>query len=64
MRTKDEMMKYARGFAESHFYADFDDLRAWEPFENYSEEWMADEVDSLADALFRVMRWVQDGEQT
>jgi hypothetical protein len=62
MRTKDEMMKYARGFAESHFYSDEDCEVVWQPFEDYPEEWMVGEVDALADAMFRAMLWAREGE--
>jgi hypothetical protein len=64
MRTKDEMEAYARGFAESHFYSDEACEVVWQPFEDYPEEWMAGEVDALADAMVRAMLWVQDGEKT
>jgi hypothetical protein len=64
MRTKQEMEAYARALAEEHFYADVDDRLPWEPFEHYPEEWVAVEVDTLADAVEQAMRWVQEGTLT
>lgn len=62
MRTKDEMMKYARGLAESHFYSDDD--TAWEPFEHWDEDSLEEEIDTLAGTVYRAMVWVQEGEKT
>ena len=64
MRTKDEMRKYAEKIAEEHFYADVDDYTPWEPFEYWPEERLDEEVDNLADAVFKAMVWVQEGTLT
>lgn len=61
-RTKEEMMKYARGFAEAHFYSDDD--TPWEPFEHWDEADIEDGIDHLAESVYRAMLWVQSGELT
>lgn len=64
MRTKEEMVKYACGVAEEHFYCDDECKVVWEPFENYPEEWVAFEADALAEIVFEAMQWVQEGSLT
>jgi len=64
MRTKHEMEAYAQAIAEAHFYADVDDYTPWEPFENWPEEQLEDEVDALMAVIYNALLWVQDGEKT
>jgi hypothetical protein len=64
MRTKQEMRKYAEALAEGHFYADVDDRTPWEPFENYPEDWIEEEVDGLSVSIYMAMLWVQEGTLT
>ncbi len=59
MKTLAEIKIRARAMAEMHFYADVDDLTAWEPFENYSDEWIQDEIESMTDMLVISMLWAQ-----
>jgi hypothetical protein len=40
MRTLAEIQSHALAIAESHFFADPDERLAWEPFENYPDEWI------------------------
>lgn len=61
MRTKDEMMKYARGFAEAHFYSDKDTPR--EPLW-IGSAYVEEKIDNLAVAVYRAMIWVQEGTLT
>lgn len=61
MRTKEEMMKYARGFAEAHFYSDEDTPR--EPLW-IGSAYVEEKIDNLTMAVYHAMRWVQEGEQT
>lgn len=49
------LRKYADGAAWSHFYSEED--IAWEPFEHYSQEWLDDQCDDLADMIFNAMLW-------
>lgn len=59
MKTLDEIKARAHAMASMHFYADVDDLIAWEPFENYNDEWIQDEIASMAEMLVISMLWAQ-----
>jgi hypothetical protein len=59
MKTLDEIKERAQAIAEMHFYADLDDNTLWEPFENYNDEWIAKEIENMADMLTRNMLWAQ-----
>jgi hypothetical protein len=59
MKTLAEIKTRAHAIASMHFYADVDDLTAWEPFENYSDEWIQDEIESMAEMLVVSMLWAQ-----
>jgi hypothetical protein len=59
MKTLPEIQNLAANMAELHFYADIDDKTAWEPFENYPEEWVEEQADNMAEMLVRVMLWAQ-----
>lgn len=61
MKTKDEIKKRAYEVALMHFYADLDSLLLWEPFQDYNDEWIADEIESMTDMLVRQMLWAQGG---
>jgi hypothetical protein len=60
MKTKKQIRKHAEGVAWAHFYSDED--TPWEPFENYPQDWIDEQVESLADAVERAMLWAQQGE--
>lgn len=59
MKTSAEIKERAHAIASMHFYADIDDLTAWEPFEDYSDEWIQDEIESMAEMLVVSMLWAQ-----
>lgn len=59
MKTLEEIKTRARAMAEMHYYADVDGHQLWEPFENYPDEWIADEIESMTDMLVVSMRWAQ-----
>ena len=59
MKTLDEIKQRAHAIASMHFYADVDDLTAWEPFEDYDDEWIQDEIESMAEMLVISMLWAQ-----
>ena len=61
MKTNEEIKQYARGLAEAHFYSDDD--TPWEPFENWDEDDIEEEIDNLAVAVYRAMLWAQEGAQ-
>jgi hypothetical protein len=52
--------RYAEGVAWGHFYSD-DDI-PWEPFENYSDDWINEQASMLADAIENAMLWAMKGE--
>lgn len=60
MKTNEQIKQYAYAVAESHFYADVDTHEPWEPFEDYPAQWIADEVDNMADMLTRAMVWATE----
>jgi hypothetical protein len=59
MKTLAEIKQRATAIAEMHFYADLDDKTPWEPFERYNDEWIAYEIEVMADMLARNMLWAQ-----
>ena len=59
MKTLAEIKTRAHAIASMHFYADVDDLTAWEPFENYDDEWIAEEIENMTEMLVVQMLWAQ-----
>ena len=59
MKTLPEIQHLAETMAEMHFYADYEDKTAWEPFEKYPEAWVEEQMDNMANMLVRVMVWAQ-----
>jgi hypothetical protein len=57
MKTQDELRAYAHGIAEGFFFADDDEV--WEPFEDWDEDRVKEERDSLAGAILHAMEWAQ-----
>jgi hypothetical protein len=64
MKTLEQIKQRAQAIALMHFYSDVDDNTLWEPFENYNDEWIADEIESMTDMLVGQMVWAQQGEVT
>jgi hypothetical protein len=62
MKTLAQINELAANMANLHFYADPDTKLAWEPFENYSEDWVEEQTDNLAEMLIRVMLWAQKND--
>jgi hypothetical protein len=64
MRTLAEIKQRAQAIAEMHFYADPDSLLLWEPFQDYNDEWIADEIENMTEMLVKQMLWAQSkGEE-
>ena len=59
MKTLDEIKTRAHAIASMHFYSDVDECAAWEPFEDYDDEWIQDEIESMAEMLVISMLWAQ-----
>ena len=57
MKTKEQMRDYAQGIATDFFFAD--DNEVWEPFEDWDEDRVKEERDSLAGAILHAMEWAQ-----
>jgi len=58
MKTNEQIREYAEQLAYGHFHCESGE--AWEPFENYGEEELAESEESLADVIARAMRWAQE----
>jgi hypothetical protein len=59
MKTNSELLAYAYGIAESHFYSDDECEIPWEPFENSEKEQIDEEVNNLAESIYNAMLWAQ-----
>lgn len=59
MKTLEQIQTVAASMAESYFYADPDEKIAWEPFEHYSQAWVEEQADNMAEMLVRCMLWAQ-----
>ena len=58
MKTSEQIQERAEQLAYGHFHCE--DGEAWEPFENWSEEDIAEGVEALADVIARAMHWAQE----
>ena len=58
MKTIEQIEDRALAIAYGHFHCESGE--PWEPFENYSEEEIAEEVEMLTDVIARAMRWAQE----
>jgi hypothetical protein len=58
MKTNEEIQEEAYAIAYGHYHCE--DGEAWEPFENYSEEEIAEEVEMMTAIIARAMRWAQE----
>ena len=58
MKTSKQIQERAELLAHSHFHCD--DGQQWEPFENWSEEDIAEGIEALADVIARAMHWAQE----
>lgn len=60
--NKEQMKARAWGIAESHFYSDDECDFPWQPFEDWDEDKLQEQVSDLAETIFRAMVWAQ-GDQ-
>lgn len=58
MKIKHEIRTHAEAAAWAHFYSD--ENLPWEPFENYSDEWIDEQCEKLADSITAAMVWAQN----
>jgi hypothetical protein len=59
VKTLAEIQNLAVNMAEMHFYVDYDNKMAWEPYQNYPEDWVEEQMENMAEMLERVMLWAQ-----
>ena len=60
-RTLEEIKAYAEGAAHGHFYSD--EETPWEPFEDWPQYRIEEEMGNLAAAFTNAMLWAQGGEK-
>lgn len=53
--TNDEIMRKAGAIAEGFFYSD-DDKTPWQPFEDYSDEWITHQIDDLQQSIYHTFK--------
>ena len=58
MKTIEQIDDRALAIAHGHFYCESGE--AWEPFENWSKDEIAEETETLVDVIARAMRWAQE----
>ena len=61
MKTIEQITQYAEQMAYGHFHCESGE--AWEPFENWPEEAIAEETEALADVIAYAMRWAQQEQE-
>jgi len=62
MKTNSQLLERAYAIAESHFYSDDECACAWEPFENWDQDELQQQVHELAQTILLAMQWSQENE--
>jgi hypothetical protein len=62
MRTNSELLERAYGIAESFFYSDDECEVPWEPFEDYPNEEIQEQLHELAQTILQAMLWSQEND--
>lgn len=62
MKTNSQLLERAYAIAESHFYSDDECEIAWEPFEDWEQDELQDQVHELAQTILLAMQWSQENE--
>lgn len=60
MLTNEALKVRARAIAESHFYSDDDCDYLWEPFEDWLDEDIKEQVEDMAQSIFISLLWARD----
>ena len=60
MLTNEALKVRARAISESHFYSDDECDCPWEPFEDWPEDEIQEQVDDLAQIIFMALLWARD----
>ena len=61
-KSNSELLERAYGIAESFFYSDDECQEPWEPFEDYPNEEIQEQLHDLAQTILLAMQWSQDNE--
>jgi hypothetical protein len=61
-KSNSELLERAYAIAESHFFSDDECQIAWEPFEDWEQDELQDQVHALAQTILLAMQWSQDNE--
>jgi len=59
MKTNSQLLERAYGIAESFFYSDDECQEPWEPFEDYPNEEIQEQLHDLAQTILQAMLWAQ-----
>jgi hypothetical protein len=60
MKHKTEMIKRANQIAKGFFYSDDKCKIAWQPFEEWNDSELKNEVNNLTESIYKAMLWVQN----
>ena len=60
MKHKTELLRKASQIAKGFFYSDSDCDIAWQPFEDFSERELKNEVRILTESIYKAMLWAQN----
>ena len=63
MKTEKQIEAYAQVVAQDFVYSDADKGIAWEPFENWDADDLAEQIEMMADTIKHAMLWAQKGEE-
>ena len=60
MKTDSALRTRARAIAESHFYSDDECEVAWQPFEDYPDAWIREQVRDLEKTIYNALKWIKE----
>ena len=60
MKTDSALRIRARAIAESHFYSDDECEVVWQPFEDYPDAWIREQVRDLEKTIYNALKWVKE----
>ena len=60
MLTNEALKVRVRAIAESHFYSDDDCDIPWEPFEDWPDEDIREQVEDMEKTIFIALLWARD----
>jgi hypothetical protein len=60
MLTNEALKTRARAIAEMHFYSDDECEVPWEPFEDWPDDEIQEQVADMAQTIFMALLWARD----